>query len=349
MKLGILIGSMPYKNPKIAVELINKYSDTIIPCWPQLPKKSFKEQMCPQYSENFPGIVINELNEKIFVDIERYDKEIETFYHNYINHNIEYFKISFDYAAGFYELIDKLPTFNTPFVKLQTTGPITFALTVKTLDGKAIFYDTQLRDTVVRHIIMKSVWQIHQLKTINNKLNNIILFLDEPYLAAYGSAFTAVSREEIILCLTETISEIKNILSSTNLLVGIHCCANTDWSILTDIPNLNIISFDAHDFFDNFVLYASNIHNFVSRGGILAWGLVPNNENIFNEPTELLLTKFQKYLDSLQQKGLQKENLVKNFFITPQCGLGNTTQEVTQQVLETSSELVGLISKKSVI
>ncbi|HCJ66994.1 MAG TPA: hypothetical protein DHV62_06640, partial [Elusimicrobia bacterium] len=38
----------------------------------------------------------------------------------------------------------------------------------------------------------------------------VILFLDEPYLAAYGSAYTAVSREEISQSLNEVISGTKD-------------------------------------------------------------------------------------------------------------------------------------------
>ncbi len=352
MKLYTLIGSFPHKEPKEVLELLLKYSKNLALCWPQLPKRSFKEHMCPQYSENFPGIIVDEQNEKILLDEEKFYTDLEKFYQNYIDKNLQFFKISQDYAAGFYEFISQLSNSNSQFsiIKLQSTGPITFGLTVKTSQGQPIFYNEQIRDTIVKNIVMKSIWQIKQvLSTLRSTLNAIILFLDEPYLAAYGSAFTAVSREEIVTCLNETIKEIKNFFltlphpNSLTLKIGVHCCANTDWSILTDLYGLDIISFDTYGFFNDFILYSENIKNFISNG-ILAWGIVPNNEEIIKVDTQKLFNLLQNCIIQLANKGVDKEKLLKNLIITPQCGLGNTTVDVSEQVLRTCNELVEFIT-----
>ncbi|MCX7940770.1 MAG: hypothetical protein N2555_03245 [Endomicrobia bacterium] len=352
-----LIGSVPYVDPEFAVE--KTFSCVNIPCWPQLPKRSFKEHMCPQYSESFPGIVVDENQQKIYVDEDVLYSLMEKFYQNYLDKNIDYFVISAQYASGFYKFLNTIKAVRDEVVnlKLQTTGPVTFGLTVKTTQGQPLFYNEHYRDIIVKHLVMKSVWQVKCVKEhLFDPINvNLILFYDEPYLAAYGSAFTAVNKEEIIKCLVNATTEIKimvkELWQNVNLRVGVHCCANTDWSILTSVDTLDIISFDAYDYFDSFALYKEEIKKFVSRGGEIAWGLVPNNEKIFSFNLsfgtvtdeqfkllqhiekfgyEVLLSKIdkQQYVDRLPLYSILSDGIV-----TPQCGLGNTTEQITDRVL----------------
>ncbi len=341
-----LIGSMPHKEPKIAVEKI--FECVSIPCWPQLPKISFKEQMCPQYSENFPGIKIDEENQKISLDDEEFYKNIEKFYQNYIDKNYDFFKISEDFAIGFYEFLKYLSGVYNQYdaFKLQTTGPITFGFSVKDSNSRAIFYDKQYQEVIIKHLVMKSIWQIKSLLSYlkSDKNLQIILFYDEPYLAVYGSAFTAVSKQDLIDCLNNTISETKLLFSqiSNDLIdfkVGVHCCANTDWSILTEVEKLDIISFDTYEYFENFSLYHFEIKNFLKNGGILAWGIIPNNEKIYSNPEWKILEKLNYGINVLINKGIEKDLLMNGLILTPQCGLGNTTEDIAFEVLRVCSNL----------
>ncbi|MFN3551101.1 MAG: hypothetical protein ACK4WJ_04775 [Endomicrobiia bacterium] len=348
-----LIGSMPQKDAEVALKKI--IENIKIPCWPQLPKRSFKEHMCTQYSENFPGIKIDD-NRVIFSE-ESFYQEIENFFKNYEDKNYDYFKISKDFAEGFYKFLEFLPAIeNKDFLslKLQTTGVVTFALSIKDSYGKPIFYDLQLREVVVKHLVMKSIWQlkeiINNIDSKDNKKVELILFYDEPYLSAYGSAFTSVSREEIISSIVTILKETKelflkivnsyNVVNNLDLKIGIHCCGNTDWSILTEIEYLDIISFDAYDFFENFVLYAKDIKSFLENKGIIAWGIIPNNEKIFSVSSKSLIDKLERYIYELTLKGVKKELLYKNLILTPQCGLGNVKENiVVDKVLEICKEI----------
>lgn len=336
-----LIGSMPHKKPEVAVEKI--FESVSIPCWPQLPKRSFKEHMCPQYSENFPGIKIDEKEQKVLLDEDKFNLELENFYQNYLNKNLEFFKITPEYASGFYSFVNQLNFIKPKEIKIQTTGPITFGFTVKTPQGQAIFYNEQYREVLEKHLVMKSIWQI---KTIieNSQVDSIILFYDEPYLAAYGSAFTAVSKEEIINTLENTLFETKNFVKESSskevtLKIGIHCCANTDWSILTSLENLDIISFDAYEFFENFLLYSQQLNEFIKKGKKVAWGIIPNSEKILNENYDSLIKKLSSILEKLTNKGavFNMDNIEEEI-ITPQCGLGGTKEEILEKVLKICSE-----------
>lgn len=314
------VGSLPHTEPQKAVDLILQKTPEL-PAWPQLPKKSFKENMYVQYSEKFPGIVIDEVNQKIHIDSEKALSGLEVFYQHFIDNDLDYFSISENYASGFHQMKKNIDNF-----KCQTTGPITFGLGIKDEKGQSIFYNEQLRDVVVKHVTMKSLWQLNQLKKLNP-----IIFLDEPYMASYGSAFTAITREDVLSAFNEVISSLRQ--HWTGVLIGVHCCANTDWSILLE-HNIDVLSFDAYEFFDNLILYSSQLSDFINKGKFLAWGIVPTSEEaIKKETAEGLAEKLKKNIELLAGKGLDKEKLLKQIIITPACGLGSRTVETSEHAL----------------
>jgi methionine synthase II (cobalamin-independent) len=291
--------------------------------------------MLVQYSEKFPGICIDEKNEKIYVSKEKFEQELGGFFESFESGNIDYFKISENYASGFHEFKSQLPGRNIKGVKCQVTGPITFGMSVKDENGRSIYYDPTMRQVGEYNCIMKSIWQIKQISEIKNP--KIILFLDEPYLAAYGSAFTAISREDIMTSIQGVITGIKS--SFPNLRTGVHCCANTDWSILCETEGVDIISFDAYEFFDNLVLYTDALSKFIDRGGILAWGIVPTNEeSIKKESAESLSARFKNSIDKLAAKGIDKKELTDHFLITPACGFGSRSESAAEKALELLSD-----------
>ena len=57
--LPTIIGSMPHTDPSAACRQVAHYLKDI-PAWPQLPNRSFLENMYVQYSQGFPGVVIKE-------------------------------------------------------------------------------------------------------------------------------------------------------------------------------------------------------------------------------------------------------------------------------------------------
>ena len=63
--LPTAIGSMPHMDSNEACSIIMKYLPDI-PVWPQLPRRSPKENMIIQFSEGFPGVVID--GDKIHIE-----------------------------------------------------------------------------------------------------------------------------------------------------------------------------------------------------------------------------------------------------------------------------------------
>src|SRR4030043_373787 len=103
--LPTIIGSMPHTDPKKACALITRYLKDI-PTWPQLPRKSFLENMYVQYSEGFPGVVVE--NNRIYVDTAKdYTKSLEELYAAYLENNDAKFPLGREYAAGLYAFLEQ--------------------------------------------------------------------------------------------------------------------------------------------------------------------------------------------------------------------------------------------------
>ena len=84
--LPIAIGSMPHTDPSEVCASVSHYLKDI-PGWSQLPKRSFRENMYAQFSEGFPGVMIED--DKIFVDRSQdLYKSLEKLYAAYLDNDL---------------------------------------------------------------------------------------------------------------------------------------------------------------------------------------------------------------------------------------------------------------------
>ncbi|GAH80468.1 unnamed protein product, partial [marine sediment metagenome] len=177
-----------------------------IPAWPQLPKRSFLENMYVQFSQGFPGVVVRE--NRIYIDRSQdLDKPLEALYAAYLENNVDKYPVSPDYAAGLHRFL-ALKNLSPRVVKGQITGPVTWGLTVTDDSHKAIIYDDVLGDAVAKLLRLKASWQEKELSQISK---NTIIFVDEPYMAAFGSVGVLLSKERIISLLEEVFEVVDNV------------------------------------------------------------------------------------------------------------------------------------------
>jgi len=340
--LATLIGSFPHKEADEALELIFKYTPEI-PCWPQLPKRDFREGMVAQFSQGFPCIRVSK--DALYLDETDKDKELERFYEDVITKDTSDFKITQDFALGLHKFYQKLENSDLSaieYIKCQVTGPFTFAASINDSAGKSILHNEIFFQVVLKGLSMKALWQIELFKKFGKK---IILFFDEPYLSCFGSAFTALNREKAVRDLRELVSSVK----SPEVLVGVHCCGNTDWSIFTDVEGIDIINFDAYNFLDKVILYSQDIGKFLERGGRLCWGVVPTQEFSDKITKQTLLDKIQAGINAFKSKGVREDLLMKRMLISPACGLGSLEPGKTEAILRLLAEFSPKMRQKEII
>jgi hypothetical protein len=334
--LTTMVGSVPYKD---TLETCKKIIETVdIPIWPQMVKTSFRENMYTQYGAVLPATVIDDESEKITFDTsEDITPALETFYMPFLEENLDYFGLPREHAKGFYAMLDLLKNLPGDWVKGQVTGPISMGLTVTDQNLRASLYHEMLADALVKNAASNARWQIRQLKRVRP---NVIIFVDEPYMASFGSAFISLSREQVIAMLDEVFEAIH----TEGGLAGLHCCANTDWSVLLG-TQVDILNLDAYGYLENLALYPVELRQFLDHGGVIAWGIVPNTDEINAVTPQGLADQLREGIALIcakaQSRGvnIDPDKFAHRSLITTACGLGPTTPEIADKVLPVLREV----------
>jgi len=323
--LPTAIGSMPHTNPGEACSIIMKYLPDI-PVWPQLPRRSPKENMIIQFSEGFPGIVIN--GDKIHIEPSAdFESELEQIHVDCEQDNAREYGISPEYAAGLHAFLSKAT--GSKIVKGQVTGPVTWGLRVTHQDGLGILYDETLAETTAKFLRLKASWQENILREISP---NTIIFVDEPYLVSLGSVFTPIPEEKVPVLLKEVFKGIKGIK-------GLHCCGNTNWAVLLD-TKIDILSFDAYNYASSLSTHADKVKAFLERGGSIAWGIVPNEEEaLAKESLPSLRDRLEEAIAPFTRDGVKFKQIIAQGLVTPSCGLESLSPEAASLALELTAKL----------
>jgi methionine synthase II (cobalamin-independent) len=334
------IGSLPIADPDKAAALSLAYLPEA-PFWPQLPQKDFREHMDAQYSESLPGLRLDAAKNRFFFDTSKdLTPELEKFFERYIDKDYGFFRITEEYAAGFYAFIRSLkkePPAGARFIKGHITGPLTAGISFKDQTGKDIIHNEVLLDAVVKGLAMKAAWQIRELKQFGKP---VIIFIDEPAMESLGSAFSAVSSEVV----AEKLNEIIAVIHELDGIAGIHCCGNADWPMLFN-TDVDIVNFDAFGYLERVLLYPDDIKTFYGRGGALAWGIVPTGAFTGNETPEMLLAKLDAGIKRLEFHGVKREVILSQCVITPSCGMGSLTPEQAEAILKLLREVSDRMQK----
>ncbi len=332
--LPTAIGTMPHTDPVEACSQVARYLKDI-PAWPQLPNRAFLENMYAQYSQGFPGVVVKE--NSIYVDRSQdLDKPLEQLYAAYLENDFDKYPVSADYAAGLHAFLS-LTNLSPLAVKGQITGPISWGLTVTDENRRSIIYDDVLGDVVAKLLRLKASWQEKALSQISK---NTIIFIDEPYMASFGSAFVSISKERVISLLEEVFSGISG-------LKGVHCCGNTDWPVLLE-TSVDILHFDTYNFAESLSLYPAEVKKFLDRKGTIAWGIVPNEaEALAGETVASLKDRLEEAMAPFTRNGVRFKQLIEQGLLTTSCGLASLpTKEAAARVLKLLAELSIAIRKR---
>jgi len=347
--LPVFIGSLPLAEHQEAFRLVLEYMPEI-PLWIQLPVHK-EEGMVAQFMPGLPGLCSVEDRQYIDTAADDFNSELVQFYEDYmavVEENADLsdsrFALDKDTTKGFFIFVEGLKHLSAPpvAVKGQITGPFTFCTAISDQNKKAIIYDEQIKDAAVKLLALKSRWQTRELSQFDCP---VIIFIDEPALAGFGSSeFITISRDEIAQSLEEVIAAVH----AEGGLAGVHVCANTDWSLVLD-SSADIASFDAYSYFDRFMLYSAKIKEFLDAGKIIAWGMVPTLEadKLDFETTESLINQWKEKAGQIEKLGIESDQLISQSLITPSCGAGSLSTEQAVKVLKLTREISQRIRQRT--
>lgn len=302
------MGILPHKDVDKALELAFSLD---IPFWPQLPKLSYYEDMYVQVSENFPGVVIDEQKRRIDFSTERFYAELESFVERIDDPAL--YRLSPRYSAVYHRFLDR-DLSGYLAVRGQMEGPVSFGFNVKDENDRPVLYNDEVRSLLLDFMARKVNVMGQELLEKNP---NAFMFVDEPGLEFIFSSMSGYSDEVARADLDYFFSQVTGRR-------GVHLCGNPDWDFLLKTP-MDVLSFNAFGRGDRFVNYLPSLKEFLGRGGIVGWGIVPANYEEFNA-SDLggLIDHLENLWDILDKGGLPREYLLPRSLLLPAtCALVN--------------------------
>jgi hypothetical protein len=305
---------MPHKDADRALELALSVD---IPFWPQLPHVSYYEDMYVQAAEHFPGILLDLENQTLRFSMDNFINEFEDAMARF--DEPEYFDISRDYSVVYHKFLE-MDLSDRPAIRGQLEGPISFGLNVLDQDKRPILFEDTIRPFMFEFMSKRINVQLKRLQLMNP---NAFMFVDEPGLQFLFSALSGYDS-------TKAKSDMEQFFSVIQRPRGIHLCGNPDWDFLLHL-DLDILSLDIYQNGEVFSSYWKSIKNFLDRGGVIVWGVVPTNFEPFEaENIRSLETRLTGVWDFLSAKGIDREFLLSRSLISPAtCCLVNPDGETT--------------------
>jgi methionine synthase II (cobalamin-independent) len=257
------------------------------------------------------------------------EEELAAFYEKVLEGDPAPFGLDAGRAAGLEAFEEAMARARPPqlrFVKGHITGPVTLASSLHDLAGRELLYDDTYREVVGAYLAQAIRWQARRLAVFGVP---VVLFLDEPAMEVFGSAYSSALTPELVLSLWRPCLDAAR---EEGAISGIHCCGNTDWGFLFE-AGPDIVNFDAFEFLDRMLLYPEAAGRYLRAGGTLAWGLVPTSEAAWGLTADTLLARLEEGMERFAAAGLDPDLLRRQCLLTPSCGMGSLAPELAERIL----------------
>jgi hypothetical protein len=328
------IGSLPHHNIDSALSFSMQMG---IPFLPQIPIRNPWEFMIAQALEDLPGLQA-EKDGSVILDLDIWSSRA----HGLTQRLSDAFARSDSDKAAFeaFEPSSAVSSSWQPFVweltenkvhlaKVQIAGPITAQWALRFSEGSATLDKfPDLTTQIYRLILARALAMTRRLQA--NGIQPLI-YLDEP--ALYG---LSLENPRHVLALQELKLLIQT-LRKEGVLVGLHCCSNTDWSTVLGL-NLHYLSVDTELSLKSLLSAPGNAtENFLRTGGRLSLGVIPTTRSAVLHSINIQ-ELFAHLLEIFSEKWGSKPELVKKTLAeaiyTPACGLALHSVSDAELVLE---------------
>ncbi len=303
------MGIMPHRDIDRALQLTLSLD---IPFWPQLPHVSYYEDMYAQFSQHFPGIIVDEENSRLDFETSRFEKELVDY--SLKMEDPEAFSLSEKYSVVYHRFLEeKLDDYSA--IRGQLIGPVSFGFKVVDEKKRPVIYNDSVR-TILFDFIMRKI--NIQYKELREKNENAFVWLDEPGLSWVFSGLSGYSD-------VQAAKDYQSFLTGLESIRALHLCANVNLSYLLEI-GVDLLSFDAYQMQLMPKGYAASVSRFITNGGIISWGIVPtDSDNLsIHTPQSLtnLLVKYWKVISD--NTGLSLNTIAGQALLAPaRCCLKN--------------------------
>jgi hypothetical protein len=296
---------------------------------------SFWEDMFWSALDGLPALAVDPDQRRVRARAQGREEELADFYARFLAGERDFLALGPRSRLGWDAFLDRAgsdPAFGPEFLKIQILGPVTFGQMVLLDDGqKTLGDDPELLEATALALGGKAAWAAARVRELGR---TPVVFLDEPGLTAFGSAFSTLSAENSLATMYAAGAVVRQ---DGPALLGAHVCGNTDWSLLLS-SDLDIVNFDAYTVLEQFCLYPGPIRAFLERGGRIAWGLIPAVGFRPDMKADFLADRLLDSWRSLAARGVPWELLARRSLLTTACGLGTLPEEEAALALALVSE-----------
>ncbi|MGH7739468.1 MAG: hypothetical protein ACREL1_04905 [bacterium] len=204
-------------------------------------------------------------------------------------------------------------------------GPITLGLHLKDEAGKPLIHSKPHMEVLVEYLFMQARWQSRQLAELGKP---VVFFIDEPGM---GGGFDPAVYGLTTFDLERWYDSFFSRLQDESVLTGIHCCGPGPWDGLFRAP-AEIIHLDAFQYLGQADIQSGDCREFLRKGGLLGWGLVPTrfSRGAFPQPAELIV-RWMEGVRLLTRMGIPPEAIRDQSFFSTACGLGMSEPAVVEE------------------
>ncbi len=311
------MGIMPHKDVEKALELALGLD---IPFWPQLPHVSLHEDMYIQTSGNFPGIAIDFEKGRLIFNTAKFEEELNDYFTK--TEMPETYALTEEYSMVFKRFLSKnLQCYRA--IRGQITGPVSFGFKVLDETLKPIIYNEEVKTILFDFIQKKVNAQYQELKTKNQ---NSFVWVDEPGLGYVFSGLSGYNDQQAK-------EDYSNFIQGIEGPKGLHLCAEVNLPYLLEL-GVEILSFDAFQIGFMPKEYTQSVADFIKKGGVISWGIVPTEFKPLEIQTpEKLATILSAYWEVITENtDLSLEQIAEQALIAPaRCCLVELTIETVER------------------
>jgi hypothetical protein len=311
------MGIMPHKDVDKALDLALGLD---IPFWPQLPHVSLYEDMYVQTSQNFPGIEINFDKGRLAFHTTKFQESLEDYFTKM--EYTETYALTPEYSVVFQKFLSQnLQSYKA--IRGQITGPVSFGFKVLDENLKPIIYNEEVKTILFDFVQKKVNLQYHELKKKNP---HAFVWVDEPGL---GYVFSGLSGYNDQQAKEDYYQFVQGIEGPK----GLHLCAEVNLPYLLEL-GVEILSFDAFQIGFMPKEYTQSVAEFIKKGGIISWGIIPTEFKALEIQTpEKLASILSSYWNVVSENtDLSLDQIAEQALIAPaRCCLVELTIEAAER------------------
>lgn len=329
---------MPHTSSSLALGTLMTTLPAIL-SWPRLPQRAFREQGFVQSAAGFPGLVVDTLAGRAYIDRTVAEQALDKISLAYLQKQEAVAKLNTDQASGLMELL-RVPRdwFEGAAIKSQIVGPISLGVQMTDEQHRSIVYDPILLEALAQYMSLRVAWLSAQLKHLSE---NTIICLEEPFLDSFNSPFFPLDWErglELLEIVFDGISGCRGIVVG-----GIGAWQREYRSVYWEPvlkTSVELMVFDAYYHSDTLLDGAEQLVSFLDRPGFIAWGLIPANEEALAvETTDTLEMRFYGLLRRLESAGALREQVLLASLITTSGNLDHLSQPAAERAIQLCSDV----------